>query len=48
MPAITATPDVTLLKALVRERRLTVKETLAVLQRRAERMGESGFALEDR
>ena len=48
MPAIALTPDVTLLKALVRERRLTVKETLAVLQRRAERMGEDGFALEDR
>jgi len=41
-------PGVTLLKALVRERRLTVKETLAVLQRRAERMGESSYALEDR
>ncbi|MDA8269756.1 MAG: transcriptional regulator [Actinomycetota bacterium] len=38
----------TLLKALVRERRLTVKETLAVLGRRAERMGESSYALEDR
>ena len=30
------------------ERRLAVKETLAVLQRRAERMGESGCALEGR
>lgn len=41
-------PGVTLLKALVRERRLTVKETLALLQRRAEQMGESSYALEDR
>lgn len=40
--------DVTLLKALMRERRLTVQETLAVLQRRAERMSESGYALTER
>ncbi|MHB1533080.1 MAG: transcriptional regulator [Acidimicrobiales bacterium] len=38
----------TLLKALVRERRLTVGETVAVLERRAGRMGESGFALTER
>ncbi len=31
-----------------RERPLAVKEALAVLQRRAERMGESGYALEGR
>ena len=38
----------TLLKALVKERRLTVGETVTVLQRRADRMGESGFALTER
>lgn len=48
MTTTTTGSDVTLLKALVRERRLTVKETLGVLQRRAERMQESGFALEQR
>lgn len=37
-------PGVTLLKALVRERRLTVKETLVLLQRRAEQMGRSQLA----
>ena len=41
-------PGVTLLKALVRERRLTVKETLAVLEHRAKQMGERSYALEDR
>jgi len=38
----------TLLKALVRERRLTVQETLGVLERRAQQMGERGYALSDR
>jgi len=39
---------VTLLRALVRERRLTVQETLDVLQLRAERMNERSYALSDR
>ena len=38
-------PGVTLLKALVRERRLTVKETLAVLEHRAKQMGERSYAV---
>ena len=38
----------TLLHALVHKRRLTVPETLKVLQRRADRMSEPGFALSDR
>ncbi len=38
----------TLLKTLVKERRLTVEETVNVLQRRADRMGENGFSLTER
>jgi hypothetical protein len=36
------------LKALVTERRLTAVEAVAVLQRRADQMGERGFALTER
>jgi len=48
---VTATatrPGVTLLMALMRERRLTVGETIAVLERRATQMGENRYALGDR
>lgn len=38
----------TLLRALVHERHLTVHETLELLQRRADRMEETAFALSDR
>ena len=38
----------TLLRALVKERRLTVQETLDLLQRRAEQMNERSYALSDR
>ncbi len=48
---VTRTPprsEGTLLRALVKERRLTVQETLDVLQRRAEQMNERSYALSDR
>lgn len=40
-----ARAETTLLKVLVRQRHLTVEETQNVLERRAARMGEAGFAL---
>lgn len=48
VPIAEAKRATTLLKALVRERRLTVSETLAVLQARATEMGESTYALSER
>lgn len=48
MTAAAIRSEETLLKALVRERRLTVKEALVVLQRRADRMEERGYALAER
>ena len=48
MAVATTERATTLLKALVRERRLTVREALAVLQTRADGLGESGYALSER
>jgi hypothetical protein len=48
---VTRTPprsEGTLLRALVRERRLTVQEALDLLERRAEQMNERSYALSDR
>ncbi|NNN21462.1 MAG: hypothetical protein HKL80_05605 [Acidimicrobiales bacterium] len=48
MSEVGASPETTLLKNLVRERRLTVEEALVKLHRRAESRGENGFALSER
>ncbi len=48
MSEVVASPETTLLKNLVRERRLTVEEALEKLHHRAQSRGEHGFALSER
>ena len=48
MAVATTERATTLLKALVRERRLTVREAMAVLQARADQLCEPGYALSER